>query len=138
MTRLDSADIMKYNRNNGSVFNIGYHVVFIPKYRKHILCGSFKQIIEECFMMKSKQLQISIEKYKIMPDHVHIFLKCKTTDNISNIVKHLKGYSAYMVRKTFPEYKKYKHFWAKGYFAESVGHISEETVKRYIDNQLSK
>ena len=124
-----------YNKNNGSIFNLCYHIVFIPKYRKKILIGHFKDIIEKSLLEKSVSMGITIEKYEIMPDHVHLFVRCGPTDSVSTIVKQLKGFSSYKLKKEYPQYRKYKHFWAKGYFAESVGHISEETIKKYIDNQ---
>ena len=70
-----------------------------------------------------------------MPDHIHLFIKCTTQHNISEIVKHLKGYTSFKVREKYPQYRKYKHFWSRSYYCESIGHISEDTVKKYIDDQ---
>ena len=71
---------------------------------------------------------------EVMPDHVHLFISIKLSQCISNIVKELKGYSSYMTRKKL-NLSRYKCFWGNSYFCESVGHISESTVKAYIDNQ---
>ena len=125
----------KYQQGKRTVYNIGYHIIWVPKYRKSILTGHFKSIVEKALKDKSKELNIILEKYEIMPDHIHIFIKCKPTHCISNIVKHLKGYSSYILRLTYPRYRKYKALWTPSYYCESVGHISEQTVKRYIDDQ---
>lgn len=36
-----------------------------------------------------------------------------------------------------PEYRnRYRcHFWARGYYCETVGNVNEETIKKYIDEQ---
>jgi putative transposase len=74
-----------------------------------------------------------------MDDHVHLFIKCNPTHKVSHIVQMLKGYSSYKLRKKYPIYKfKYKHFWSSSYYCESIGHISEDVIKKYIDDQRKK
>ena len=71
-----------------------------------------------------------------MPDHIHLFIKCKTTTTpISKIIGHIKGFSSYTIRKKFPKLKKYKAFWSNSYFVESIGNMSELTIRKYIQNQ---
>lgn len=126
---------MRFTQGNNCIYNIGYHIIWVPKYRKSILKGKIKKNVEESLLDKAKELNISIEKYEIMPDHIHIFIKCSPKQCIANIIGKLKGYSSYMVRSKNIEYRKYKSLWAPSYYCESVGHISEETVKKYIENQ---
>jgi putative transposase len=90
------------------VYNLGYHVIWIPKYRKVILKGTIKDIIEKSLFEKAKDLNIIIEKYEIMPDHIHLFIKCNPKQDLSNIIGQLKGYSSYRLRSEYPKYKKYK------------------------------
>lgn len=111
-----------------------YHVTWIPKYRKKYLYGEIKIYIKIFLLIKSRQLNTKIENIQIMPDHIHIFISIPTTLSISSVVKQLKGYSSYQIRKRFNLYN-YKAFWNTGYFCESVGHISQTTIKKYIDNQ---
>ncbi len=76
-----------------------------------------------------------MENIDIMPDHIHIFIKCYiNTISISKIVQYLKGYSSFMLRKRFPFLKKYKALWTPSYYYETIGHISQKTIKRYINN----
>jgi len=125
----------KYNRINHSVFNICYHLIFSSKYRKPYF-HLFDKFIKRCFYISSVKLKFIIENIEIMPDHVHLFIRCKnTTSSVSDIVKHLKGFSSYTIRKKYISLKKYKSFWTSSYFSESIGNISEKTIKKYIDNQ---
>lgn len=126
----------RFQRGRKTVYNVGYHIIWVPKYRKSILKGKFKSIIEHALLEKAKELKITIEKYEIMPDHIHIFVKCTPNHRVSDIVRHLKGYSSYKLRSEYPKYRtQYKSLWTPSYYCESVGHISERTVKKYIEDQ---
>lgn len=100
------------------IHNIAYHIVWIPKYRAKILTGDFKVKITQYLFEKAEQLQVIIETYEIMPDHVHLFIRCKPTQCISDIVGQLKGYSSFKLREAYPKYRKYKHLWAQDIFAK--------------------
>ena len=121
--------------NNHNVSNISYHIVWIPKYRKHILVGEIKNELMNIFKIVENKINIKIETYEIMSDHIHLFVKGNQNITISNIVKYLKGYSSFELRKKFSYLKKYKSLWTHSYFCETIGHISENTVKKYIENQ---
>ena len=126
----------RFKRSKRSVFNVGYHIIWVPKYRKSILKGRFRIIIKNALIEKAEELKISIEKYEIMPDHIHLFIKCTPNHRVSEIVKHLKGYSSYKLRSLYPKYReRYKALWTPSYYCESVGHISEDTIKKYIEDQ---
>ncbi len=123
------------NYNNHNVSNISYHIVQIPKYRKHILVGEIKKELIKIFKIVEEKINIKIEVYEIMSDHIHLFVKGNQNITISNIVKYLKDYSSYELRKKFIFLKKYKSLWTPSYFCETIGHISEDVVKKYIENQ---
>ena len=126
---------MKYCRKGRSVYNIGYHLIFSPKYRKPYLLKYEKQL-KKSFMISSIKYNFIIAEIDIMPDHIHLFIKCKSLDiSLSKIVNHLKGFSSYSIRKNNSFLKRYKSFWSPSYFAESIGNISEKTVRKYIQNQ---
>ena len=45
-----------------------------------------------------------------------------------------------MIFDRHPEYReKYsRHFWARGYYCETVGNVNEETIKKYISEQYER
>lgn len=56
----------------------------------------------------------------------------------SKIVQYLKGRFSRLIQDEFPELKKRywgQHLWARGYFCATVGSVTEETIKKYIENQ---
>ena len=74
-----------------------------------------------------------------MPDHVHMFVKCPPVESPHLVVKHFKGYSSRIMRIEFPKLKsRLPSLWTRSYYCESVGHISKETIKKYIDDQKNK
>lgn len=123
--------------SNHSVFNISYHIVWIPKYRKRILVGEIREYTKIVLFKKASQLGILIEACEIMSDHVHLFVKAKPTISVPFMINQLKGYSSYMLRKKFKELRKYRSLWVPSYFVETIGFISEETVKKYINMQIN-
>lgn len=126
----------RWTHSNKAIYNLGYHLIWCPKYRRKILIGDIEIRLKELFFVKSKELNISIEKIEIMPEHVHLFIKSNPVDSPHFIVQQLKGYTSRILRQEFPSLKsKLPTLWTRSYYCESVGHISEETVKKYIDNQ---
>ncbi len=74
----------------------------------------------------------------IMPDHVHLLIQFQPRYSVAKVVQLLKGGSSRIVRKEFPELEEWlwgDSFWADGYFAESVGQLQEDIIKRYIREQ---
>lgn len=74
-----------------------------------------------------------------MPDHIHIFVDCSQTVAPCDIVRTLKSISAIEMFKVFPQLKQFYSrcgvLWSRGYFVSTSGHISEATVKKYIEEQ---
>ena len=72
---------------------------------------------------------------EIMPDHVHLFLNVKPTDDPSSIMRKIKGRASHHLRKEFPELLKIPTLWTPSYFVSTAGNICTETVKKYIEQQ---
>jgi len=133
---------MKKNRwlnSNTAVYNIGFHIIWCPKYRRRILKGNIEKRLKELLLLKAKEMSIVIEKMEIMPDHLHLFVKCAPTDTPCSIVRLLKGYTSRVLRIEFPLLKyKLPTLWTRSYYCESIGHISENTIIKYIEGQKLK
>ena len=67
-----------------------------------------------------------------------MIIQIKPSNSVAEVVQILKGGTSKVIRKEFPELEEFlwgDSFWADGYFAESVGQIDEEVLKKYIRNQ---
>ncbi len=129
----------RWTTSRTAVYNIGYHLIWCPKYRKPLLVDGVDVRLKQLLLKKAKQMKATIETMEIMPNHVHIFIKCLPVDNPQWIVKNLKGYSSRFLRKEFSQLRtKVPCLWTRSYYCESVGHISARSVKKYIEEQKDK
>lgn len=129
----------RWTTSNKAVFNIGYHLIWCPKYRRKVLTGQVETRLKELLTEKANELGITIENMEVMPDHTHLFIKSTPVLSPHYIVQQLKGYTSHELRKEFPHLKsKLPTLWTRSYYCESVGHISAETIKKYIDGQKNQ
>ena len=125
----------RWKHLNTTVFNLGYHLIWTPKYRKSFLIGPVKDRLEKLLYEKAEELDIDIESLEIMPDHLHLFVKPKPVHSPQFIVNQFKGYTSRHLRDEFKHLTKVPSLWTRSYYIESVGHISEDTIKKYIEEQ---
>lgn len=79
-----------------------------------------------------------IGELSISPDHVHILIQLKPRESVSEVVQLLKGGSSRVLRHEYPELEEFlwgDSFWADGYFAETVGTVEEDVIRKYIKSQ---
>jgi len=129
----------RYKRNAGCVYNVKYHIVWCPKYRKKVLIGVVAERLKALLYEKATQLCIDIEAIEIMPDHVHIFVTGYPTEAIQHIVNQLKGYTSRMMRLEFSILRaKLPCLWSRSYYVGTVGYVSESAIRKYIEGQKGK
>ncbi len=119
-----TASVTAIKRGKHAVYNIKYHFVWIPKYRKHILTKELKKRVEELFRKIARQYDSDIDAMGIEFDHVHIFLWAPPKYSLAKIVEVLKSISSRAVFEEFPGLKKELwagEFWSDGYFVRTVG-----------------
>jgi len=130
---------MRYKHNAGCVYNIKYHLVWCPKYRREVLTDRIAARLKELLYETAKRLEVSIEAIEIMSDHVHVFVTGEPTEAIQHIVNQLKGYSSFVLRKEFPELRsKLPCLWSRSYYVGTVGYVSEAAIRKYIEGQKGK
>jgi putative transposase len=126
----------KVENNRNVVYDCKYHVVFCPKYRKKILIPPVSERLKELFQSKAKELQAEIAEMEIMTDHVHLLIQCDPQFGIHRVIKHLKGYTSRILRQEFTHLKsRLPSLWTNSYFVATVGTVSLDVVKQYIESQ---
>lgn len=129
----------RWKSGTNCIFNVGYHFIWCPKYRRQVLVGAVEKRLKKVMKDKAEELGVDIISLEIMPDHVHLFVKCKPIFAPHQLVKQFKGSSSRILRTEFPHLKsRIPTLWTNSYYCESVGHISEETIKKYIEDQKNK
>jgi len=103
------------------------------------LVGEIEKRLKELLYQKAEEIDVNIEDIEIMPDHIHMFVKTSPVASPHWVVQQLKGYTSRIMRKEFKELRsRLPTLWTRSYYVESVGHISEKTVKKYIEEQKGK
>ena len=129
----------KYNVSHTAVYSCQYHVIFCPKYRRKVLVDGIDTRMKELIKEKEKQWGYQVIEMEIMPDHIHLLLDVNPQIGIYNIVNHIKGYGSKILRQEFPKLKsRLPCLWSRTKFISTVGSVSLETVKSYIENQKGK
>lgn len=132
---------MEIIKTKHSICSIGYHLIWCTKYRKQILKNIVEVELKNIFGQTCSQYNWKLRSIEVMPDHVHLFVQCDHETAPINIVKTLKSISAVYIFTKFPHLKGQAFWgiglWSKGAYYSTVGHISEEVVKKYIESQKS-
>lgn len=130
---------MEYRYGSHTVFNIEYHFVWVTKYRYKVLKGDVAERVRELVRQTCEAFEIRILSGVVNSDHVHILVSAPPTLAPSEIMRRLKGRSA---SKLFGEYPKLKqrywgrHFWARGYFCATVGQVTDEMIRSYLEHHF--
>ncbi len=130
---------MAYRKSSHAVYELNYHFVWPPKYRKHIGASGVKKFLEDLLPKVAKAYGFEIVEENIQSDHVHIFVSAPPRLAPAEIVEILKSISAKEVFKKFPKIKEQLwggELWSDGYFVRAVGDkVTSYVIQRYIRYQ---
>jgi putative transposase len=116
-------------------YNINYHFVWIPKYRKKILTGEVADKLKEILYNVARRNRLEIKACEIQPDHVHLFVSAPPRYSPSYLINNFKGSSAHWLRAVFPELDKQikGKLWTRTYYVGTAGTVTTGTIKHYIE-----
>ena len=122
-----------------SVCNINYHIVWSVKYRRKILNAVVEQFLKDLVQQIAAEKGFTVQLFECgEQDHCHCFITAPPTLSVSTIVKNLKGITGRKLFERFPSLRKklWKGvLWNHSYYCETIGSVSEENIKRYIEHQ---
>ena len=130
---------MGIRRTKHAVYDLKYHLVWIPKYRKHILNRDVSGYLKEVFKQIAEEYGFAIDTMEVVEDHVHIFIEAPPRYSPAEVVQIMKSISGQEVFKKFPKIKKQLwagELWNDGYFVRSVGDkVTADIIRKYIKYQ---
>ena len=111
--------------------------MFIPKYRKKVLYGKLKVDVKEILSTLCRYRGVEIISGAVCSDHVHLSVSIPPKMSISSFMGYLKGKSTLMIYDKYPKLQSKwdKAFWARGYYVATIGNVTEEAIKKYIEEQ---
>ena len=128
--------MVDYRRGSHTLYDIQYHFVWVTKYRYQVLRGPVAERARELIIQSCMSREIKIVKGHISKDHVHLLVSCPPKLSPGTIMQYLKGRSSRLLQNEFPHLKKRywgQHIWARGYFCATVGTVTEEQIRAYIE-----
>ena len=126
----------RYSRNSGAVFNLKFHVVWCPKYRRKVLVPPIDARLKEIISEIAERREMTVHALEVMPDHVHLFIEADPRWAPADIAGRFKAVSSKLLRKEFPALRsRLPTLWSRSYFCSTVGAVSETTIRRYIEAQ---
>jgi putative transposase len=130
---------MESKRTRHAAYQIAYHFVWIPKYRKPILIRKVAVRLEQLLRDKAKELGGQIVNVAIQPDHVHLFGSFPPSLAPDQIMYRLRGFTAHELRQEFPYLKsRLPNLWPRSYFVSTAGNVSAATIQKYIEAQKGR
>ena len=101
------------------------------------LYGRVREDVREVIKSLCNYKGIEIIEGAVCMDHVHLCVSIPPKMSVSEFMGYLKGKSALMIYDKHPELqsKWSKAFWARGYYVATVGNITEDAIKKYIQEQ---
>lgn len=128
-------DTLQVGKTRWTHYQIAYHFVWIPKYRRRILLGDVQKVTKEAIQTCCDTHGFTLLALETDEDHVHCFLSAPPKDAPAKIVGLLKGYSSRIIRQQFPQLAKRtgaEQLWTSAYYVGTAGSVSAEVIKRYI------
>jgi putative transposase len=124
-----------------AVYDLKYHFVWTPKYRKDLLTGEVIDAVREILQSVAEAHDMEIDTMEVMEDHVHVFLSAPPRYSPAQVMQIMKSISAREVFARFPWLRRKLwggEFWGDGYFVRSIGdQVTSEIIRRYIRYQKS-
>ncbi len=131
--------IKEYKTTNTLVYSCQYHIIWTTKYRRKVLNEDIQNRLKEIILSKEKELKFKVLEMEIMEDHVHLLLDHNPQNNICSVIAKLKGLSSHTLREEYSFLKsRLPSLWTRSKFISTVGNVSLEVVKKYIEDQKYK
>ncbi len=119
-----------------AVYDLKYHFVWTPKYRKELLIGEVAEATKEILGEIAEAYDMEIDTLEVREDHVHLFVSSPPRYSPARVMQILKSVSARELFARFPWLR--RKLWGDGYFVRSVGdQVTAEIIRRYIRYQKS-
>jgi putative transposase len=129
---------MSFQRSNGhTVSRLTVHIVWSTKYRYPVLVGDIKVRCRTLLIQICESEDVQILKGVVSKDHIHMHIEYRPSQDISTLVKLMKGRTSRKIQMEFPELKKKywgRHFWAIGFGCWSTGNITDKMVDEYLEH----
>jgi putative transposase len=122
-----------------SHYNLNYHLVAVPKYRRRVLIGVVRDRLLETINALCAERDWTVLGLEVMPDHIHLFISCPPKWSPSDMAKIVKGVTARALLQEFPALRaRNGSLWTSAFYVGTAGSVSSETIRKYIAAQQER
>lgn len=126
-----NTEIKRFAHNVGQNW---YHIVLVSKARYPVFQWKIvKELAEKAIVDVCSRHNIELFTKEVMPDHVHLFVSCPPEYSIRKLFQIIKGGISFYIRNELPSLRRYSHLWNRGTMYRSIGNVSADIVKHYIE-----
>jgi putative transposase len=125
----------QYIYESPSVHLVLYHVIFCMERRKKVLEDVIHDRLQTLIEQVVEENHWHIERLAIQPNHVHLFVQINPYMLPTDIARLVNGRSSHDLREEFPELLRLPSLWTRSTFYSTAGHVSQEIINRYIEEQ---
>jgi len=134
--------IYNENRHAHSIGWSTWHFEWCTKYRYEIFKQEkLKNLCITAIQEAAKRHDINVIEMEVDKDHVHVIASIPMTIAPTTAINKLKGLSAKFLFTLIPKLRRRYpkgHLWSPGKFIASIGHITLETAKKYLEDHHTK
>jgi putative transposase len=127
-----------YRQGRSVVYALHVHLVFVTKYRRHVLDDAAIRVLRDIFSSVCTDFGTDMRTCEGEDDHVHLLVEYPPRVVLPSLVNSLKGVSSRLLRQHRPDIaRRYWKgvLWSPSYFAASCGGAPLEVIRRYVEQQ---
>ena len=136
------SDVYRQHRHNRSVGWSTWHLQWCTKYRYKVFDTFTNKYLCTMFLNEAaKRHNIDVLDCEVDTNHVHAIVSLPLTMTPVEAIGKLKGFTSKLLFIGCPDLKKRYpngHIWSPGKFIGSIGHITLEKAKKYLEAHHAK
>lgn len=138
-----SVNFAKLEAKNHAFGGWNFHLIFTPAYRRKIFTvEGVKELCQKEASRIAEELGFIISANDFGPDHWHLFVTGAKNVSADELAHRLKGATSRRIRAELRDAIKPflwgDHFWSHGYFAETIGRVTSNTIAHYVAHSQRK
>jgi len=133
---------MRFRKSTHAIYNLQYHIVWTPRYRRKILVKGVKEYLEKIVMqLEGLEEDIEVKKVNVQEDHMHVIIVIPPRVSIARVVQFMKSQTGKLLKERFKFINKAIYgrggIWSRGYCVSSVG-LNEKAIMDYVEHQAKE
>lgn len=130
---------IKYRVTKTTVSYLRYHIIFCPRYRRHIFkVNGVAELTEQLVKNKCEEMNIEVLNIFLGIDYIYLFIDVPASLNPSEVITHIKNHTSTRIRNEYEEFSKMPGLWTRSYFISTEDEITQKTIHEFVERQQKR